>query len=79
LRIVDIENVQLDVGRFRKIRSNISDDLFQKTSSIVSTVERMGDSALMKYTQELDGVKLASLRVSEDEIRSAFRSVSNMP
>jgi histidinol dehydrogenase len=78
LRIVHVKDVLLDVRKFRKIRSNISDDLFQKTSSILSTVERMGDSALMKYTQELDGVKLASLRVSEDEIRSAFRNVSNI-
>jgi histidinol dehydrogenase len=78
LRIVNVENAQLDVRKFRKTSTSISDDLIQKTSSILSTVERLGDRALIKYTQELDGVKLATLRVSEDEIRSAFKKVSDM-
>jgi histidinol dehydrogenase len=78
LKIVDVENVQLDVRKIRRKPSGISEDLVKKTSSIISAVEKLGDRALIDYTYELDGVKLKSLRVSEDEIESALRKVDSM-
>jgi len=78
LKIVDVENMQLDVRKIRRKPSGISQDLVKKTSSIISAVEKLGDRALIDYTYELDGVKLKSIRVSEDEIESAFRKVDSM-
>lgn len=78
LRIVDVKNVRLDVEKFRKARITLSEDIIKKTSTIIASVEKSGDRALLKYTQEFEGVELKSLRVSEDEIRSAFKKVTSM-
>jgi histidinol dehydrogenase len=78
LRIVDVKNVRLDVEKFRKARIPLSEDIIKKTSTIIASVEKSGDRALLKYTQEFEGVELKRLRVSEDEIRSAFKKVTSM-
>jgi histidinol dehydrogenase len=78
LRIVDVKNVRLDVEKFRNARITLSEDIMKKTSTIIASVEKSGDRALLKYTQEFEGVELKRLRVSEDEIRSAFKKVTSM-
>ncbi|MGH9927264.1 MAG: histidinol dehydrogenase, partial [Nitrososphaeraceae archaeon] len=78
LRIVDVKNVRLDVEKFRKARITLSEDIIKKTSTIIASVEKSGDRALLKYTQEFEGIELKSLRVSEDEISSAFKKVTSM-
>jgi histidinol dehydrogenase len=78
LRIVDVKNVQLDVRKFRKAHATFSDDIIKKTSAIITSVQKTGDRALLKYTQEFDGVELKTLRVTEDEIKSAFKKVTSM-
>ena len=78
LRIVDVKNVQLDVRKFRKAHATFSDDIIKKTSDIITSVQKTGDRALLKYTQEFEGVELKTLRVTEDEIKSAFKKVTSM-
>jgi histidinol dehydrogenase len=78
LKIVDVKNVQLDVAKFRNARVTLSDNIMKKTSDIITSVEKSGDRALLKYTQEFEGVELKTLRVSEDEIRSAFKKVTSL-
>lgn len=78
LRIVDVKNVRLDVEKFRKARITLSEDIIKKTGTIIASVEKSGDRALLKYTQEFEGIELKSLRVSEDEISSAFKKVTSM-
>jgi histidinol dehydrogenase len=78
LRIVDINNVQLDVAKFRKTNVTFSDNIIKKTSAIIASVEKLGDRGLLKYTQEFEGVELKTLRVSEDEIRSAYKNVTSL-
>jgi histidinol dehydrogenase len=78
LRIVDVKNVQLDVRKFRKAHATFSDDIIKKTSDIITAVQKTGDRALLKYTQEFEGVELKTLRVTEDEIKSAFKKVTSM-
>ncbi|MGG4550750.1 histidinol dehydrogenase [Paenibacillus humicus] len=45
--------------------------------TIVSAVKNEGDAALLKYTEQLDGMKLSpeTLRVTEEEMRSAYDKV----
>ncbi|AZK45452.1 histidinol dehydrogenase [Paenibacillus lentus] len=45
--------------------------------AIVSAVKNEGDAALLNYTEQLDGMKLApeSLRVTEEELRAAYEQV----
>ena len=78
LRIVDVKNVQLDVRKFRKAHATFSDDIIKKTSDIITAVQKTGDRALLKYTQEFEGVELKTLKVTEDEIKSAFKKVTSM-
>ena len=78
LRIVDVKNVQLDVRKFRKAHATFSDDVIKKTSDIITAVQKTGDRALLKYTQEFEGVELKTLKVTEDEIKSAFKKVTSM-
>ena len=78
LRIVDVKNVQLDVRKFRKAHATFSDDIIKKTSDIITAVQKTGDRALLKYTQEFEGIELKTLRVTEDEIKSAFKKVTSM-
>lgn len=39
---------------------------------VISDVQANGDQALLAYTEKWDGVKLSSLRVSEEEMEEAF-------
>ena len=78
LRIVDVKNVQLDVRKFRKAHATFSDDVIKKTSDIITAVQKTGDRALLKYTQEFEGVELKTLKVTEDEIKSAIKKVTSM-
>ena len=43
---------------------------------IVEGVRERGDAALLEYTEKFDGVKLASLRVPQDEMTRALAGVS---
>ncbi|MNJ39378.1 Histidinol dehydrogenase [compost metagenome] len=45
--------------------------------SIVSAIKNEGDAALLKYTEQLDGMKLKAgdLRVTEEELRAAYDRV----
>ena len=54
----------------------ISEDLIQKTKSIMDDVEKYGDSAVIAYTEKLDGVQLSSLKVTEEEILQAYNKVT---
>lgn len=78
MRIVDVKNVQLDVAKIRKAYVTLSDNIMKKTSDIITSVEKSGDRALLKYSQEFEGVELKTLRVSEDEFRSAFKNVTSL-
>jgi histidinol dehydrogenase len=42
---------------------------------IVSDVRKEGDQAVLRYTEEHDRVKLADMRVSEEELQAAYASV----
>jgi histidinol dehydrogenase len=77
LRIVDVKNAQSDIAKFRKSHITLSDSIIKKTSDIIRSVEESGDRALLRYTKEFEGVELKTLRVSEDEIRTAYEIVTS--
>lgn len=51
-------------------------DREQSVRQIIEEVRRRGDAALFDFTQKFDGVKLASLEVSKDQVDRAFREVN---
>ena len=50
--------------------------LEKAVKKILGKVKAKGDKAVRKYTKEFDGVKLKKLAVSEKEIKSAEKSLS---
>jgi histidinol dehydrogenase len=50
-------------------------DVLAKANEIIMEVASDGDKALFKYTEKFDGAKLASLKVSEEEIATAYEDV----
>jgi len=51
-------------------------DLEQSVKQIINEVRSKGDAALRKYTLEFDGIELASLEVTKEQIASAYKKVS---
>lgn len=54
-----------------------TDELQTVVGDIVAEVRRRGDEALRDYARRFDGVELADLRVSDDEIAEAAQLVSD--
>src|SRR5271157_384168 len=50
-------------------------DVLPNVSEIITEVASEGDKALLKYTEKFDGVKLESLRVTQEEIAGAYEAV----
>ncbi len=50
--------------------------LISKVTSIVNGVRTEGDAALIRYTQEFDGVRLSRIKVSKEEIGKARDDVN---
>src|ERR671932_299326 len=65
-----------DAAKLRNFATSISDDLVQKTKSIMDDVEKYGDSALLAYTEKFDGIRLDSLRVTDNEVKEAYNRVT---
>ncbi len=54
-------------------RTEIKTDVEKIVSDIIADVRENGDSALYKYTEKFDGVKLESLLVTKEEIEEAVK------
>jgi histidinol dehydrogenase len=76
IKTIVIIDPRSDVAKLRNSISSISDDLFQKTKSIMDDVAKYGDSALVDYTEKFDGVRLNSLKVTDEEIKRAYNNVT---
>ena len=76
IKILVIIDPKSDAAKLRNFATSISDDLVQKTKSIMNDVEKYGDNALLAYTEKFDGIRLNSLRVTDNEIKEAYSKVS---
>ena len=76
IKILVIIDPKSDAAKLRNFATSISDDLVQKTKSIMNDVEKYGDNALLAYTEKFDGIRLNSLRVTNNEIKEAYDKVS---
>ncbi len=55
-------------------QDDINDQIEKAAAEILNDVKTQGDDAVLRYTEKFDGVKLNTLRVSEDEIEAAYNS-----
>ncbi|NLZ25855.1 MAG: histidinol dehydrogenase [Clostridiales bacterium] len=71
IRIYDFDEVKEKILE-RAIESGSVDRIVK---SIIDDVRKRGDEALFEYAEKFDKAKLDTLRVSEEEIETAFNSV----
>lgn len=76
IRSIFITDGKTEAAKLRNSTGAISDSSIQNIKSIMDEVERYGDSAIIKYTKKLDGVKLKTLKVTTEEIKQAYTRVS---
>ena len=71
LKLKDLTDEQI-LNRDIQAEENVS----AAVDSVITKVRQSGDAALLEYTEKFDGVKLESLRVSDQEIARAMMQVS---
>jgi histidinol dehydrogenase len=72
---VKIERVTSRVSLRRTIESG-TEEQRRAVLEIIANVRARGDEALKNYTEKFDGVRLDSLRVTDEEIKRAYQNVS---
>lgn len=75
MKILDVADPAAEAARLRRATA-IPDSLLEDAKAIMKGVAEYGDSAVLDYTAKFDGVRLDSLRVSEQEVKQAYRQVT---
>ena len=77
IKTIIVENAKSDAENLRNSSDSISDDeLIQRTKGIMGDIEKYGDSAIMDYEEKFDGVRLNSLKVTDEEMMEAYNKVT---
>lgn len=76
IRTIIIKNAKSDAEKLRNASNSISNELIQRTKVIMEDIEKYGDSAIMDYEEKFDGIRLNSLKVTDEEIREAYNKVT---
>src|SRR5690242_17902362 len=66
----------LEAAKLRKSTNMISNAVMAQTRAIMDDVSAHGDPAVIDYTAKFDGVKIDSLKVPKEEIKSAYGKVT---
>ena len=76
IRTITIKNAKSDAEKLRNASNSISNELIQRTKVIMEDIEKYGDSAIIDYEEKFDGIRLNSLKVTDEEIREAYNKVT---
>jgi histidinol dehydrogenase len=76
IKKISVTDVSSDVAKLRNAAYNLRGDTNQTIDTIFNDVIINGDTALINYTEKFDNTKVKSLRISEEDIRQAYRNVS---
>ncbi|HET7146906.1 MAG TPA: histidinol dehydrogenase [Candidatus Nitrosopolaris sp.] len=76
IKTITIANAKEDAAKLRNSSISISDLLIQGVASIMNDVAEHGDAAIIDYTKKFDGVRLNSLKVTEEEFEQAYSMVT---
>lgn len=78
IKKIVIKNPKDDVDNIRyNTIDNFSEDIIKKVGEVIGNVRKDGDHALKKYTYEYDRVMVDSIRVNKDEIKDAYKQVTD--
>lgn len=76
IKIYDFEKIsQKELTLLMKRSGQDIEEVKGKVSSIIEYVKNYGDEALRRYTEVFDNVKLTDFKVSEDEIKAAWKDI----
>jgi len=73
MKIIQVTNVEKFVAQILPKQPQKNKSIVK---SILDNVQKNGDSAIKKYEKKFSGAKITSLRLSQNEIKSAFSKVS---
>jgi histidinol dehydrogenase len=78
IKSIIVKDPKSDAEMLRKRSTSgiISNEVFQRTQSIIHDIAKYGDSAIIDYTEKLDGVRLKSLKVTHEEVKQAYTKVT---
>lgn len=75
IKIIKISDPKKDIKK--QIRENTwSKDISNNVKAIIEKIRKEGDKGLLECIEKYDGVKLDSIKVTESEVREAYRLVS---
>lgn len=77
IKIIEITDHIKDIEKLRNYNYLVSNDLIKKVSEIIENVRKFGDKSIIEYTEKFDNVKLDGIKVDEDDIKKAYRKVTN--
>lgn len=75
----DPKRLSEKIERIRNRNVALDDDLISQVASIIDSVRRRGDAALIDYAKQFDGfdMQVSGLRVGEEELRQAAAGVDS--
>jgi histidinol dehydrogenase len=76
IKTIIITNAKADAAKLRNSGISISRQLIKKVASIMDDVIERGDAAITEYTEKLDGARIDSLKVTEEEFEKAYSMVT---
>ena len=76
IKTIIITDAKEDATKLRDSGISISYQLIRKVASIMDDVLERGDAAIIDYTEKLEGVRLNSLKVTEEEFEKAYSLVT---
>jgi len=72
MRIINVQDMDSII---ESVRPKINNDVRQKVLSIISDVQKRKDVALREYETKFSGVQIRSLKITRQEIKSAYSKV----
>ncbi|MDH2907841.1 MAG: histidinol dehydrogenase [Candidatus Nitrosotalea sp.] len=73
MRIIDVKNMGSII---ESVRPKTNNKIRQQVLSIISGVQKRKDEALKEYETKFTGVKIHSLKITQQEIKSAYSQVT---
>ena len=76
IRIIDVKD-QSSKDVFFRGEESVAEAVEKSVRAILDDVKENGDAAVIKYAEMFDGVKLSSLRVTQEEIDKAYEKADS--
>lgn len=73
-KVIDYKQNPSFFNAFLHRRHTVDTSVESTVKAIFADVKANGDSAVRRYTEQFDGARLSSLRVSQDELNDAFKN-----